>query len=104
MTLLARAVRDAEQVARSEIDLQKARLGAKVDAAKTGVGLLLGAALFGSLAAVALVVGTLLILTPLLGPLAATAIVAGVLLVLAVLLGLLGAQHFKRVFGTRAAA
>jgi uncharacterized membrane protein YqjE len=97
-TLLSRAISEAQVVARSEIDLQKAKLGAKVDQAKGGVVLLVSAMLFGSLGLIALVVGVLMILAPLLGPIAATAIVAGTLLVLAAVCGLLASQHFKRMF------
>lgn len=97
-TLLSRAISEAQTVARSEIDLQKAKLGAKVDQAKSGVVLLLGAASLGLLGLIALVVGLLLILTPMLGPIVATAIVAGTLLVLAALCGFLATRHFKRMF------
>ena len=45
------SIADAEQVARSEIDLQKAKLVAKVDEAKIGVILALVAAVLGSLGA-----------------------------------------------------
>ncbi|WP_277970904.1 phage holin family protein [Sphingomonas echinoides] len=97
--LLSRAVSDAEQVARAEIDLRKAKLFAKVDEAKAGVVLVAAAAFTGLLAAIALVVGVLMILTPLVGPVWATVIVVGVLLVVAGLLGMLGIQHFKRMSG-----
>lgn len=97
-TLLSRAISDAQLVARSEIDLQKAKLGAKMSEAKVGVVLLVSAALLGSLGLIALVVGLLMILTPLLGPIAATAIVAGSLLVIAALCGWLATRHFKRMF------
>lgn len=97
-TLLSRAISEAQVVARSEIELQKAKLGAKVSEAKVGVVLLVSAALLGSLGLIALVVGLLMILTPLLGPIAATAIVAGTLLVLAGLCGFLATRHFKRMF------
>lgn len=97
-TLLSRAISEAQVVARSEIDLQKAKLTAKVGEAKGGVVLLLGAASLGLLGSVALVVGLLLILTPRVGPIAATAIVAGTLLVLAGLCGFLATRHFKRMF------
>lgn len=99
-TLLSRVVGDAQLVARSEIDLQKAKLGARVAEAKGGVVLALGAVVLSSLALVALVVGALMVLTPLVGPLAATAIVVGVLLVAAGLLGFLASRHFKRMFAT----
>lgn len=99
-TLLSRVVSDAQQVVHSEIDLQKAKLGAKVDEAKGGVILLLGAAMLGLLGLIALVVGLLMILTPMVGPIAATAIVAGALLALAALFGLLATRHFKRIFGS----
>ena len=99
-TLLSRVVSDAQHVVHSEIDLQKAKLGAKVDEAKGGVVLQLGAAMLGLLGLIALVVGLLMILTPLLGPIAATAIVAGGLLALAALFGFLATRHFKRVFGS----
>lgn len=102
-TLLSRVVSDAQQVARSEIDLQKAKLGAKANDAKGGIVLALGAVVFGSLASIALVVGALMVLTPQVGPLAATAIVAGVLLVAAALFGFLASRHFKRIFGTAGA-
>lgn len=97
-TLLSRALSEAQDVARSEIDLQKAKLGAKVTEAKGGVVLLVVAIVLGLLGLIALVVGLLMILTPLLGPIAATAIVAGTLLVLAALCGLLATSHFKRMF------
>ncbi|WP_029625251.1 phage holin family protein [Sphingomonas sp. PAMC 26605] len=103
-TLLSRVVSDAQLVARSEIDLQKAKLGAKVDEAKGGVVLALGAVVLASLALIALVVGALMVLTPRVGPLAATGIVAGVLLVAAGLFGFLASRHFRRMFAAGAVA
>ncbi|MET3762416.1 phage holin family protein [Sphingomonas sp. UYEF23] len=99
-TLLSRVVGDAQDVVRSEIDLQKAKVGAKVGQAKSGVVLIVVALLLASLGSTALVVGLLMILTPLIGPVAATAIVAGIPLVLAGLLGFLATRHFKRIFGS----
>jgi hypothetical protein len=98
-TLLSRVVADAEQVARSEIELQKAKIVIKIDEAKLGVGLLFASIATGSVALTALVVGALMVLTPLVGPLWATVIVVGVLLVAATVLGWLGLRQFKLVFG-----
>ncbi len=99
-TLFSRVVADAEQVARSEIALQKIKLVAKVDEAKVGVVLALVAVVLVSLALVALVVGALLTLAPLVGPLGATAIVLSVLILAAILCGWLAMRHFKAMFGT----
>lgn len=99
-TLLSRAVSDVEEVARAEIDLRKAKLFAKVDAAKSGVVLVAAAAVFALLALIGLVVGVLMILTPLVGPIWATVIVVGVLLVIAAILGMMGVGHFKRMSST----
>lgn len=99
-TLLSRVVGDAQNVVRSEIDLQKAKVGAKVGQAKSGVVLLVVAFVLASLGSTALVLGLLLILAPMLGPVAATAIVAGIPLVLAGLFGFLATRHFKQIFGS----
>ena len=103
VTLLTRAVADAQSVARAEIDLQKARLVARVDEAKNAVVLLVGAVVAGSLALTGLVVGALMILTPLVGPVWATVIVVGVLLVAAGLLGWLAVRQFKLMLAPAAA-
>ena len=103
VTLLSRAVSDAQQVARAEIDLQKARLLARVREAQNGAIFLVAALLTGSLALTGLVVGLLLILTASLGPIWATVIVVGVLLVATALFGWLGVRHFKLMFGSDAA-
>lgn len=96
--LFSRVVADAEQVARAEIDLQKAKLVAKVDEAKVGVALGAVAAALASLASFALVIGAVLTLAPLVGPLLATVIVVVVLLLAAGLCGWLAARHFKAMF------
>uniref|UniRef100_UPI0035CC14B9 phage holin family protein n=1 Tax=uncultured Sphingomonas sp. TaxID=158754 RepID=UPI0035CC14B9 len=98
-TLLSRVVADAEQVARSEIELQKAKVLTRIDEAKSAVGLLMASIATGSVALTALVVGALMVLTPAVGPLWATVIVVGVLAALAGLLGWLGMRQFKLVFG-----
>jgi hypothetical protein len=98
VTLLSRVVSDAEQVARAEIGLQKAKLFAKIGAAKAGVVFILAAAVLGLLALIGLVVGVLMILAPLVGPIWATVIVVGVLLVLAAILGMMGIARFKAMF------
>ena len=95
MSLLSRVVSDAEQVARAEIDLRKAKLLAKIGAAKAGVVMILVAAVLGLLALIALVVGVLMILAPLVGPIWATVIVVGVLLVLAGVFAMIGIGRFK---------
>lgn len=94
-TLLSRAVSDAEQVARAEIALQKARVAVKVGEAKTGVVALLAAVVLAILALIGLVVGVLMILTPVVGPVWATVIVVGVLAVLAIALGMFAMNQFK---------
>ncbi len=99
VTLLSRAVSDAEHVARAEIEVQKARLVARIGEGRDGALLLLGAIVAGSLALTGLVVGVLLILTASIGPIWATVIVVGVLLLLAALLGWLGLRHLKLMFG-----
>lgn len=101
--LLSRVVSDAEQVARSEIALQKTRLLAKVDEARAGVVLALAAMLLGSLALIGLVVGAVLSLATLVGPLGATGIVVGVLMVTASLCGWLALRHFKAIAGAGSA-
>ena len=99
-TLLSRVVADAEHVARAEIELQKAKVVAKIDEARKAILLLLAAISTGAVALTALVVGALMILTPLIGPGGATAIVVGTLVLLAVLLGWLAMQQFKLLFGS----
>lgn len=98
-SLFSRVVHDAEQVARSEIELQKLKLFAKLDEAKLGVILIVIALMGASLALTALVVGALLSLQPVVGPLWATAIVVGVLLFTAGLCGWLAIRQFKLLFG-----
>ena len=98
-TLLSRIVADAEQVARSEVELQKAKIVAKIDDARTAVFLLLASVATGSVALTALVVGALMVLAPLVGPLWSTVIVVGVLSAAAALFGWLSLQQFKRLFG-----
>ena len=100
VSLLSRVVSDAEQVARAEIDLQKAKLFAKVAAAKAGVVMILVAAVLGLLALVALVVGVLMILAPLVGPIWATVIVVGLLVVLAGIFAMIAIGRFKAMFAT----
>lgn len=97
--LLSRVVADAEQAARAEIDLQKARIAAKLEEARAAVVLLLAAVAIAWLALTALVVGALLILTPRLGPVWATVIVVGMLGGGAALCGWLSLRHFKTIFG-----
>ncbi|GGA57303.1 phage holin family protein [Sphingomonas psychrolutea] len=99
-SLLARALADAEHLARAEIELQKAKVVARIDEARNGVLLLLAAVATAAVAVTALVVGILMVLTPLVGPAAATAIVVGTLLLVSALLGWLAMRHFKLLFGT----
>ena len=99
VTLLSRVVADAEQVARAEIEVQKAKVGAKIAEARSAVVLLVAALFTVSLALTALVVGVLMTLTPIVGPCAATAIVAGTLLLVAGLFAWLSVRHFKLLFG-----
>jgi len=94
-TLLSRVVSDAEQVARAEIALQKAKVVVKIGEAKTGVVALLVAVVLAILALIGLVVGVLMILAPIVGPAWATVIVVGVLAVLAVALGSFGMNRLK---------
>ena len=101
-TLLSRVVADAEHVARAEIEVQKAKVGAKVGEARTALVFLVGAVAIGSLALVAFVVGMLMVLAPLVGPGGATAIVVGSLLLVSGMLGWLAMRHFKRLFGQTA--
>lgn len=97
-TLFARAIADAQELAKAQFELQKARVMAKVDGAKSGVILLVGAAVTGSMALTGLVVGALLILTPRLGPIGATGVVVGALSVVTGLLGWLALGRFKALF------
>lgn len=99
VALLSRVVSDAEAVARAEIELQKAKVVAKIDDARAAVLLLMAAIATGSVALTALVVGALMILAQFVGPLLATAIVVGALIALAVLLGWLSMRQFKLLFG-----
>ena len=98
-TLLSRIVADAEHVARSEVELQKAKIVAKIDEARSAVFLLLAAVATASVALTALVVGALMVLAPMVGPLWSTIIVVGALTGAAALLGWLSLQQFKRLFG-----
>ncbi|WP_372889776.1 phage holin family protein [Sphingomonas sp.] len=97
--LLARVASDAEQVARAEIELQKAKVVAKIDDARDAILLLVAAIATGAVALTAFVVGALLVLTQYIGPLGATAVVVGSLVVLAILLGWFSMRQFKRLFG-----
>ncbi len=97
--LLSRVVSDAEQVARAEIELQKAKVVAKIDDARDAILLLVAAIATGAVALTAFVVGALLVLTQYIGPLGATAVVVGALVVLAILLGWFSMRQFKRLFG-----
>ncbi|WP_404370507.1 phage holin family protein [Sphingomonas sp. MMS24-J45] len=97
--LFSRVIADAENLARAEIELQKAKIVARIDDARNGVLLLLASVATGSVALTALVVGVLMVLTPLVGPGLATAIVVGTLLLLSALLGWLAMRHFKLLFG-----
>lgn len=102
VTLLSRAVSEAQNVARAEIELQKLRLLARVGEAKSGAILAGGALIAGSLALVGLVVGMLLIVSAYLGPVWATVIVVGVLLVAGAVMGWLALRHFKTMFAPAA--
>jgi uncharacterized membrane protein YqjE len=95
VTLLSRVVSDAGEVARAEVDLQKAKVFSKISEAKSGVMLALVAVVLALLALIALVVGILMILTPLVGPIWATVIVVGVLLVLAGIFAMIAMSRFK---------
>ena len=99
-SLFARVLADAEHLARAEIELQKAKVVARIDEARNGVLLLLAAVATGSVAITALVVGVLMVLAPLVGPGWATAIVVGTLVLLSVLMGWLAMRHFKLLFGS----
>lgn len=98
VTLLSRVVSDAGEVARAEVDLQKAKVFSKVSAAKGGVVMAVVAAVLGLLALIALVVGLLMILTPIVGPIWATVIVVGGLLVLAAIFAMIAVGRFKAMF------
>lgn len=98
--LFARVLADAEHLARAEIELQKAKVVARIDEARNGVLLLLAAVATASVALTALVVGVLMVLAPLVGPGWATAIVVGTLVLLSVLMGWLAMRHFKLLFGS----
>ena len=97
--LLSRVLSDAENLARAEIELQKAKVVARIDDARNGILLLLASVATGSVALTALVVGVLMVLTPLIGPGGATAIVVGTLVLVSALLGWLAMRHFKLLFG-----
>lgn len=97
--LFARTVSDLESFVKAEIELQKARVVAKVDGARSALLMLVGAIVLGGVAMTGLVVGVLMILTPRVGPIAATAIVVGTLLVGSGVLGWLALNRFKLVFG-----
>ncbi len=97
--LFSRVLSDAENLARAEIELQKAKVVARIDDARNGVLLLLASVATGSVALTALVVGVLMVLSRIVGPGWATAIVVGTLLVLSALMGWLAMRHFKLLFG-----
>lgn len=99
MALFSRVVADAESLARAEVELQKAKVFARVGEAQNGVIFLLAAAVTGLMAFIALVVGALMILSRLLGPGWATVIVVGLLLLVTGVLGWLAIRHFKLLFG-----
>ncbi len=99
-TLFSRALADAENLARAEIELQKAKVVARIDQTRNGILLLLASVATGSVALTALVVGVLMVLTPLVGPTWATVIVVGTLVLVSGLLGWLAMRHFKLLFGT----
>lgn len=97
--LLHRVVADAEQVARAEIAVQKARLSAKVSEGSSAAIYAVGALVAACMALTALTVGALLILQRLLGPGWATLIVVGTLSAVTALLGWLALGRFKLMFG-----
>lgn len=97
--LLSRVVSDAERVARAEIELQKAKVVAKIDDARNAILLLIASIAIASVALTALILGVLLVVAERLGPLAATAAVVGVLVVLSAVLGWVSMRQFKRLFG-----
>lgn len=99
-TLLSRAVTEAQDVARAEIALQKARLSLKVAEGRSAAILLAGALVTATMTLTALVVGMLLILQRLLGPGWATLIVVGTLLVATGLLAWLGVRNVKAIFAS----
>lgn len=98
--LLSRVVADAEQVARAEIDLRKAKVVARIDEARNAVLLLLASVATGSAAVTALVVGALMILAQRIGPAWASVIVVGALVATAGLCGWLSMRRFKFLFGS----
>ena len=65
--LISRLFQEALDVGRAEITLAKARVAARLSAAKTGIILLVAALVFALLGLIGLVVGLVLALVPLVG-------------------------------------
>lgn len=97
VTLLRRAVADAQQLASAEVALYKSRAFAALAEAKQAIVFGLAAIICAHLASIALVVGFLLILQRALGAGWATVIVVGVLLLGGALSGWLAYGHVKRM-------
>jgi hypothetical protein len=82
---------------RAELNQLKAELVAKAKVAGIGIGLLLGAAVFGLLLVPVLITAAILAFCLIVPPWAAALIVAGILLIIMIVLVLLGIRFLKRI-------
>jgi len=82
---------------RAELNQLKAELVAKAKVAGIGIGLLLGAAVFGLLLVPVLIAAAILAFCLIVPPWAAALIVAGILLVIIIVLVLMGIRFLKKI-------
>lgn len=97
--VLSRLAESGKHYARAEFNRQKVR-ASEIGLEFRNIAVLLGIAAFLVLAAaVALLVGIILALTPMIGALGATAVVVGLVLAVAFLLLILARNRFRRLNG-----
>jgi predicted phage tail protein len=97
--LFGRLIDDAKGFGRAELDYYRVLARERLRAAKTSLWMGAVAGALALAAAVALVVGSVLTLTPMVGPGWATLIVVGIALLLSGVMGWLAWQQIKRVMG-----
>lgn len=100
-TLVSRLIDEGRSLASAEVDLVKARVGAKTSAYKSAVVFFAIAGVLALGAFIALLVGLILSLATLIGPGYATLAVVGVTLVIAGVLALIGKSRLSVPRGSR---
>lgn len=95
-------VDDTKELARAEVALVKAKVGARVSAYKAAIIFFAIAGVLGLIALIALVIGAILTLATLIGPGLATALVVIVLVVIAAVLAMIGKAKLNPVEGADA--